>query len=213
MSFYWECLGQKYPFRKDKTYLIYYRGCFCPPHRGHFNTVKEFTDIGSNVHVMVHQIGSSSRHGVARSLNRKIWKTYIEELLPVERTHLVKYRGKEDILDLEILNKVDTVIYVRGNEGQDIDMTQKWDLQNYASFMKKLSRRGISMDFVYLDRPLVEVLSATVLTKTLIQIRKKCRNKKCECRYKQLRRFFPRGLRRQTILSLVAELEEQPLHV
>lgn len=213
MSFYWECLGQRYPFNPNKNYLIYYKGCFCPPHRGHFNTVKEFTDLGENVSVMVHQKGSPSRHGVPRNYNRKIWKMYIRELLPRHRVHLIQYEDGDDIFDLSVLDKIDTVIYIRGNEGQNIKRTQENDLYAYRRIMRKLARRNISMDFIYMDRPLVKVLSATVLTENLIQARRRCRKRNCECTYDKLKRFFPEGLSQDTAMRIIHSLQQEDLRV
>ena len=99
-KYYWECMGQNYPFRSDKKYLIYFRGNFSPSHRGHFKTVERFIKIGENIHVMIHQIGSEKRHGVPYHLNREIWQTYIDKLLPQNRVYLVRYYCSEDIFDL-----------------------------------------------------------------------------------------------------------------
>ena len=80
-------------FISKLIYCIYIQGCYCPPHRGHFETVKRFTDIGENINVIIHQVGSESRHGVPSYFNRKMWKLYIENLLPSHRIDLLKYNN------------------------------------------------------------------------------------------------------------------------
>lgn len=211
MSFYWECLGQKYPFDPSKTYLIYYKACFGPPHKGHFNTVKRFTNIGDNIHVMVHQMGSESRHGVPRYLNREIWKTYIKELLPQNRVHLCQYYHSDDILSLPILDQIDTVVYIRGNEGYNIESTPDKDKKIFSHIMRKLRLKNINMDFYYLERPLVKVLSATIFTEKLIKTRGKCLKHGCDCKYKRLKYFYPRGLDRGIIMKITNKLQKQNL--
>ncbi len=124
-SFYWESLGQEYPFDPSKKYLIYFKGCFCPPHRGHFDVVKDLMMKGKNIHTMIHQMGAESRHGVPKRLNREIWRLYINELLPADRVHLIQYNSTLDILDLNFLKTFDTVVYIRGNEGYEVNATEK----------------------------------------------------------------------------------------
>jgi hypothetical protein len=210
-KFYWECLGQTYPFDSDKTYLIYFKGCFCPPTAGHFNTLKQFTDKGSNIYGMVHQIGSERRHGVPYYLNRKIWKTYIDELLPSERIYLTRYSSMYDILDLPIIDSIDTVIYIRGNEDHDIKYTEKNNLKNFKGIINKLNERGINMDFCYLDRPLAHKLSASKFIKNLIRTKKKCKRPGCDCKYRKLKYYMPSKLNPNVAMSLVEKLQQHYL--
>ena len=211
--FYWECLGQSYPFDPSKTYLIYFKGCYCPPTRGHFDTVKRFIDLGPNIHVMIHQIGSSRRHGVPYHLNQEIWETYIDKLLPPDRVHLIRYNSNEDILDMDIINSIDTVIYLRGNEDYDIHHTEKSNRERFRSIIRRLNRRGVKMDFYYVQRPDVRQLSATKFTRTLIRTKKRCRRKGCSCKYKKLKFFMPTDLPEETTMRLVRKMQSYHLTV
>ena len=55
----------EYNFEPNLNYLIYYRGGFAPPSKGHFSLVEKY-DL-ENVHYFVHQIGEN-------------WPTYLYEL-------------------------------------------------------------------------------------------------------------------------------------
>lgn len=66
VKFYWESKGEKYRFSREKKYLIYFRGCYCPPHKGHFNTIADFKDT-PNTKFIIHQGGSETRHGFPMS--------------------------------------------------------------------------------------------------------------------------------------------------
>ena len=210
-SFYWENLGQEYPFNPYKKYLIYFKGCFCPPHRGHFNMVKQFTDKGDNIHVMIHQMGSESRHGVPKRLNREIWRFYINELLPTDRVHLIQHYSTLDILDLDILNQIDTVLYIRGNEGYEIDATKERDLRIFRRIISNLKRMNIDMDFYYMDRQSVDTLCATQYVKTLIKTRGRCKKQGCDCKYERQSYFMPEGLHRDTVLMIGRKLQKRDL--
>lgn len=210
MTVYWECNGDTYPFDSNKRYLIYYKGCFCPPHRGHFNTVKQFTDIGNNIHVMVHQIGSERRHGVPYYLNREVWRTYIDRLLPVDRVHLVKYNYCDELLDLPILNHIDTVVFIRGNEGYDTSYSNKI-VHKFSYIINKLNSRGINMDFYYLERPLVDTLCATQFVKTLVKTKKKCCHEGDICKYNRLKYYYPDDLDKNDMVNITRKLQLQYL--
>jgi len=53
--FFWECEGKEYIFDPNKRYLIYYRGNFSPPTKGHFSLVDKYIN-NYNVKYLVHQI-------------------------------------------------------------------------------------------------------------------------------------------------------------
>ena len=78
---YWECNGDTYEIDPKKNYLIYFSGCFCPPHRGHLLMIEPFLKL-PNVKFLISQIGDESRHGVSYRISRKIWKIFIHELIP-----------------------------------------------------------------------------------------------------------------------------------
>ncbi len=212
-TFYWECLDQNYPFNPHKKYLIYFKGCYCPPTRGHFDTVKRFTDMGSNIHVMIHQMGSQRRHGIPYHLNKEIWETYIEELLPQNQVYLIRYESSEEILELPNIDYFDTVIYIRGNEHYNIKKTQRSNLNRFRSIIRRLNRRNIRMDFYYLKRPDTKKLSATKFTKMLIRTKKRCRRDNCNCKYKKLKFFIPTDLSEDSAMRIINDIQEHYLIV
>ena len=205
-EFYWECEGQFYQFNPGKRYLIYYKGGFSPVTRGHFKTVKRFTDVGSNIYVMIHQIGSEKRHGIPEYLNKEIWKIYIDELLPKERIYLIKYTSIDDILDIPNFDQFDQVVYIRGNEDYNISRTERSNKYIFKHVINKLNKRGIGMDFYYLNRSDIKVLSATKFVKKLIKT-KRCKSPDCKCKYKKCKFFLPEELDKEIAMNIINKLQ------
>lgn len=77
--FLWEDLGEKYKFRKDKNYIIYYRGNFLPVTKGHISVIERFAKY-PNVKVFVSYIGDSKRHGVPHHFGESMWKIYLSHI-------------------------------------------------------------------------------------------------------------------------------------
>ena len=213
-SFYWESLNQKYVFNPRKKYLIYFKCCCCPPHRGHFETIKKLVDMGPNVYAMVHQIGSERRHGVPYNLNRKIWKTFINELLPRDRVFLKKCNNLGEINDvIDRIDGIDTVVYIRGNEDYDINQTERSTRSRFKRIKQQLNYSGIKLDFYFADRPLKNKLCATNFIRNLIKTSGRCKRPGCNCKYKKLKYFFPRDLDETIVMNLVRELQRNNLIV
>jgi len=190
VRFYWENDGNKYNFRKDRNYLIYFKGCFCCPTRGHFNVVKELISQGRNIKVMIHQTGSEKRHGIPQHVNQKIWRIYINELLPRDRIFLVQHRCKHDLLDPKYLKGIDRIVYVRGDEGQDHFATEVSLRRQYRHIVNLLRDEGIGMDFYFMARPLVNTLSASKFISSLLRFE---RGGTLD-QYNRLFYFLPEGL-------------------
>lgn len=203
MRFYWECQDQEYVFDKSKKYLIYYRGGFCPPTRGHFSLVEKYIKY-PNVNYFIHQIGNESRHGVPYNLNRKIWKIYIKELLDEKRIMLQKCGSTRDVV--EYIDKseenYDVVVYIRGNEDYNPRQKSREIKKRYSDLIKSLNRRGIDMDFIYLDRPLAHVLSASKFIEALNKPKKK---------YHKLRYYLPKNLSDKGVKYIVHKLRKYNL--
>ena len=208
VKFYWESRGEHYQFENNKRYLIYYRGCFCAPHRGHFNTIADFTYL-PNANFFVHQGGNERRHGVPYKLSRKIWKIYIHELLPKDKFVLMG-RGRHEEMDMAdhpYTQEADVVVFIAGNENYDPAEKEYEDINHkYRDIFKKLLRRGKEIIFLYLDRPKQSTLSATQLSKSIRSNR--YYSSRDERKYKNLRPFFPEKLSDKGIKYIVRKLEE-----
>ena len=190
MKFFWECEGEIYDFDPNKKYLIYYRGGFSPPHAGHFSLVDKYIHL-PNVYYLIHQIGDVKRHGVPYWLNRKIWRIYIHELLPKDRILLEKCGSSTEVLryvdhsDVEF----DTVIYLRGNENFNIRSKIRDTKNRYRELIRRLLKRKIDIDFIFLDRPKLATLSATKLVELINRMKNENR-----LDMNKLRKFLPKKL-------------------
>jgi len=101
---------------KEKC-AVYYHGCFCPPHRGHLESIDLILNHikYNNLKLFINQIGNS-RHGISRETNYYIMKTYLKELY----SH-IKYKHFEDkdrykILNDHNLSGISTIIIIKGIE-------------------------------------------------------------------------------------------------
>lgn len=213
-KFYWESLNEEYPFVKEKKYLIYFKGGFtCGGHKGHFDTVKRFLDVGHNIHVMIHLMGSERRHGVPYKLNEEIWKIHIDELLSKKRVHLVRYKSTyNDVNWLVKKYRFDKVVYIRGNENHNIRSTEKTNLRVFSKLIYSLNRKHVELDFFYLNRPDVKTLCATEFARALIKS-KNCRKRNCKCKYLKLLFFLPDNLSRESSIYILNKLKKCYLKV
>jgi phosphopantetheine adenylyltransferase len=100
----------------NKKYCLYYKGCFCPPHIGHFDIIRKYVEHNSNVKIIVNQQASYSRHRVPRDVSIHIMKTYIKELLPINRVSLVFKESKYNLLNHKFVKEADVFVSLRGNE-------------------------------------------------------------------------------------------------
>ena len=189
-----------YDFLPDKKYLIFFRGGFCPPTRGHFSLVEKYAHM-ENVKYYISQIGSEARHGVPYSLNRKIWKIYIKKLLPKDRIILKKAYSFDDVLDE--IEGIDVVIFIRGKEEEDIKAKEKERRERYENVFRRIRRRGVKVDFLIIDRPEKHVLSATKFIESL----------KRGDSFSKLKFFLPENLPNEECKYIIRNLKKQNLKV
>lgn len=203
-DFYWESDGDRYTFDPSKRYLVYFKGGFSPCHRGHFESVKRFTDIGPNVKVLINQM-ESNRHGIPYKFKKEIWRIYIKELLPRRQVYLRTLSSAEEILDF--VRRVDVVIYVRGDEGYDREDTKSTVLNRFYRIIRSLKRQGKKMDFLYTARPLAATLSASKFVQALMENNFRSFKEK----YDKLSYFLPDGLSIYSAKYIITELENYQL--
>lgn len=209
VQFYWECLGQHYNFDSNKQYLIYYPGCFCPPHRSHFNTINDFTNL-QNAKFFIHQGGRERRHGVPYELSRKIWKIYVRELMPKDRFVVMGRKSHQnqvrDLCNHRFTREADTVVFIAGNENYDPEDMERYARYNkYKELFDGLGREGKEVVFLYLDRPTDGVsatkFSAAVREHSHLPYRS-------EDKYEKLRDYLPVGLSDKGVRYIIRKLEE-----
>ena len=69
---------------------MFYGGCFCPPHKGHFDVIWKNIKQYDALYIFIWGLGEK-RHGYAPSINFQIWELYLQ-LLPANlqgRVHLI----------------------------------------------------------------------------------------------------------------------------
>lgn len=169
-NIYWENLEQQYPININYKYCIFINGCFCPPHKGHINSIKKAIEIfGPKAKIIVNQIGSSGRHGVPKEFNKYMMETYINNVFKSNPNIKLFFRaGAKKIFNDEFVLNSDVVIIIRGDEVDDNDREDSSYLdeinEHYKNKFKKiikfLAKKFIKLDVLFQFRPVTEV-SAT----------------------------------------------------
>jgi len=191
-----------YDFKEEINYLIYFRGNFGPPTKGHFSLIEKFSHL-PNVKFLISQIGNK-RHGIPYHLNRKIWKIYINELLPIEKIYLEKLNSSLDVL--KYIDNIDTVIFLKGNETNSPEEEEERERElkvRYKNLYHKLKRRKIKLDYLIIDRPLLNVLSTTKFIEGIMK----------KTSYENLRFFIPDNLNEKYFKYIIKILSQEKLKI
>ena len=165
--FHWEIRDGPFIFDKNVKYVVYFKGCFSPPHLGHLNAIYDIVNDNPNVNVVINQIDSKERHGIHYWINRKIWHIYIDSIFPKDRVSIRKYKRTKELFNHRFFINADRVMMIRGNENYDIDQTEKRFLSSYDCLINELSEKGVEIDYYFQERS-KDVLSATRFVEQLL---------------------------------------------
>lgn len=164
-------------FDYNKNYCIYMHGCFCPPHKGHLNGLKDILkkiNI-SKIKLFVNQIGGK-RHGVDYETNYFIMKTYLEDCYNDIDCKIFKNLDKNEILTKENLLNVDEIIILKGFELKNNENVNEFKKINKIKY-EKLSNEYKKNITVYFGKRTIG-LSASGFIKRLIKLKTEKNNKK-----------------------------------
>jgi hypothetical protein len=157
---------------------VYFHGCFCPPHRGHIETIDLILNNikNNNLKLLVNQIGST-RHGVSRETNYYIMKTYLKELYShLEYKHF-KDKDRDKILNDHNLSGINTIIIAKGIEKEDENNFNCPVVRNKLIHSNNDKYRYLTKKYnvivIYTKRG---IYSATKFSKTLIEYKRKHNN-------------------------------------
>ena len=115
-----------------KKFMIY-GGCFCPPHKGHFNLVKNNYKKYDKIYICLYGDGSK-RHNIPVSTSKQIWSSYVNLLKDNQNIKIKILPNSKSYPQLDCLNEMkneisdgDTVsIYVGDDYTQPrINMMQR----------------------------------------------------------------------------------------
>jgi phosphopantetheine adenylyltransferase len=143
----------------NKKYCLYYKGCFCPPHVGHFDNIRRYIENNSNVKIIVNQLASFSRHHVHKDISVNIMKTYIKELLPIDRVSLVFRENKQNLLNHKFVKEADIFVNLRGNEKK----------RKYEQEFLQPVNKGVKVNKHMINKNILEQLTNNYFNKQLLQ--------------------------------------------
>lgn len=170
MKFHWESKSGPYKFKANINYVIYFKGCFAPPHVGHFNAICDIISKHPNVKVIINQIGSKKRHGVPHEINKKIWKMYIKYLLPKNRVAVHNYRKLGGYMNHPFMKGAHKLIFLRANENFNMHEIERTFIMMHRKMIHKFHNRGIKIEY-YMQERNKDVISATKFVEQLIKYR------------------------------------------
>lgn len=143
----------------NKKYCLYYKGCFCPPHIGHFDNIRRYIENNSNVKIIVNQLASFSRHRVPKDVSVNIMKTYIKELLPIDRVSLVFRESKNNLLNHKFVKEADVFVNLRGNEKK----------RKYEQEFLQPVNKGVKVNKRVINKTVVDNLTNNYFNRELLQ--------------------------------------------
>lgn len=152
INFHWERKFGRYKFDPNLRYVMYFKGCFCPPHRGHYSTIADIMRFNPNVRLVINQKGCEHRHGVPARINRMIWQIYINRLLPANRISLGRFNKKEAFINHPFIRSCDRIVIMRGDENFDFIETENKGNKSYRKILDELNKRNIELDCIMSNR-------------------------------------------------------------
>ncbi len=179
-DFFWENIGQDYPFNPKLNYCIFFNGCCCPPHIGHINSIKQvFSVFGDNCKIIINQIGNSKRHGVPSSYNSFLLKLYLDVVFDNNPNiqYMFRARNREIFFHPFVLNS-NVLVIVRGDEldydsntnektnSQIISEVNLKNLRRYSKYISLLNKKNIKIDFWFQPRD-IDTISASKFIEAL----------------------------------------------
>ncbi len=186
IRFHWEFKHNSYKFKRGINYVVYFNGCFAPPHRGHFVTVWDVISKNPNVKIIISQQGNEKRHGVPYDINKKIWQMYIDKLLPKDRVFLCKSCGFSKFIDHPFMKGANRLIILRANENFYSEKFENNFINRNSNVITKYNQKNIIIHYYLPIRP--DTYSATLFVKNLIAY------KQHKLQKKDLIKYMPPGL-------------------
>lgn len=204
VNFHWEFRDGLFRFNRNTNYVVYFNGCFAPPHLGHFSAIYNIIKNNTNVKVIISQIGE--RHGVPYEINKKIWSIYIKNLLPKNRVLHCKQTSLKNFVNHEFLIGCNKIVILRANEDYNMQQFENFVNSKYSDTCDRFKQKNISVDF-YVQERSRDTLSATIFVKNLIDYRDGKINKA------DLLKFLPKGLLRTTYDRIISTLIKCELEI
>ena len=175
-------------FNWDNKVVSYHVGCFCPPHIGHYDSIKNaINELNSDMKdedkvkvILIRSVGSEeekySRHGINQQTSQKIWKSWSEHLSRDTGCHVIVI---EDIYFIRTVpNTIKRLYTVRVIEGRGDEGKSKFEegrkerhrkpfISDPSSYFPLVDRDKIFEAIFYRD--VENGISATNFTKCLLE--------------------------------------------
>jgi len=200
-GFYWEDLGHIYPYDPKLKYCIYFKGCCCPPHKGHIDSIRDAVKIFGDCKIVVNQIGSSSRHGTPKDFNSELLQKYLKTVFP-NNDILYMFRTSSDkIFKNDFVLDSDVLVIIRGDEIDNVNVNQnKYDIVNLhnkkrektmGKNIKFLNKNGIRVDYLMQKRNVNKISATKFIEKINIYKNKLSKGKNTQKELGDVMNFIP----------------------
>lgn len=190
-----EILHSEYLHAMVGKNIVYLGGCFCPPHKGHYNMIKNSILSGSeitggNIHVALINFATSfevdkykSRHGIPYTLSLSMMITYLQKLSIELNIIFYLQKDKDFYFGTEIPMKLDGTIVINKKVNvftfENVDEETKeeevekykqnmYDVRTFAfGFPREQIRNSIMDNKAYVEKQLLEKMILLVVDRDM----------------------------------------------
>jgi hypothetical protein len=170
MHFIWQDKNGMIKLDLTKSVVLYFRANASPVTIGHINAIKDILIANPNhrnIKIVVDQIAAPERHGVPRHLAVKMFREFIKYVFPDHPVFLSDGHFFRD--SFSKLNGVETIVFVRGNEGENKHRVEHRFLEGHKRTLRKLRHHGI--ESLYFGGQRVTGMSATAFVAAIRHVR------------------------------------------
>jgi nicotinamide mononucleotide adenylyltransferase len=212
--FYWEDLNQKCPYDPKLKYCIYFKGCCCPPHVGHINSIKSAVKQFPGCKVIVNQMGLSTRHGTPRDFNSHLLQKYLSKIFKNTKVkYMLKTPSKKIFTDEYVLDS-DVLIIIRGDEIEKYALNKEYLAEihnekrekNIQKYVKNLNKNGIKLIFLIQKRNVNKVSASKFIETLNIYKDKLSSGIKSQKDLEKVMNFIPHELNYDEKLEIINEM-------
>jgi hypothetical protein len=201
-GFYWEDLDQKYPYDPKLKYCIYFRGCCCPPHKGHIDSIRDAVKNFNECKIIINQVCSLSRHGTPVDFNSELLQKYLKAVFPNKEISYMLKSSSDQVFKNDFVLDSDVLLIIRGDEIDSNNFNKQYivDMQNknreikMKKYIEFLNKHEIKVDFIMQKRNVNKVSATKFIEKINIYKDKLSKNKDTKKELLDLMKYIPNEL-------------------
>lgn len=216
-EFYWEYLNQKCPYNPKLKYCIYFKGCCCPPHKGHLNSIKSAVKQFPGCKIIINHVCSASRHRVPIYFSSELFKKYLSIIFKKNELKYMLNVSSTEIFKNNFVTNSDCLIIIRGDEyttssrffnEKTINLKNEENKKRDKKYISFLNQKNIKVNYIFEKRN-TNLISATEFIKHLNIYKNKLSNNVESKKYlDKVKSFIPDELNSNEKYKIIKKLIE-----